>query len=118
MDETTNISVTDSILNSTKKILGLDASYDTFDVDIITHINSVFSVLTQLGVGPREGFAISDETAVWTDFLHDNVRLNIVKSYMYAKVRIMFDPPTSATVMQALNDTIKEFEFRANIEVN
>lgn len=119
MDETTRVSVTDSILNSTKKLLGLDASYDAFDADILIHINSVFSVLTQLGVGPAEGFSIADDTAVWSDFITDSdPRLNMVKSYMYAKVRSLFDPPSSGTVAQALNDSIKELEFRLNVQVD
>lgn len=119
MDETTQVSVTDSILTSVKKLLGLDASYDAFDADILIHINSVFSVLTQLGVGPRNGFSINDASAVWSDYITDeDPRLNMVKSYMYAKVRSLFDPPTSGTVAQALNDSIKEFEFRLNVQVD
>ena len=119
MDETTQVSVTDSILTSVKKLLGLDSSYDAFDADILIHINSVFSVLTQLGVGPRTGFSIVDDSAVWSDFIQDNdPRLNMVKSYMYAKVRSLFDPPTSSTVAQALSESIKEFEFRLNVQVD
>ena len=119
MDETTQVSVTDSILTSVKKLLGLDASYDAFDADILIHINSVFSILAQLGVGPDNGFSIVDASAVWSDFIPDSdPRLNMVKSYMYAKVRSLFDPPTSSTVAQALNDSIKEFEFRLNVQVD
>ena len=119
MDETTQVSASDSILTSVKKLLGLEASYNAFDADIIIHINSVFSVLTQLGVGARTGFSIVDDSAVWSDFIPDNdPRLNMVKSYMYAKVRSLFDPPTSSTVAQALSESIKEFEFRLNVQVD
>lgn len=82
-----------SILDSTKKLLGLGSDYTAFDLDIITHINSVFNTLQQLGVGPAEGFMIEDNTSVWGDFLGSNTLLNCVRSYMVMRVRLMFDPP-------------------------
>ncbi len=106
-----------SILLSTKKMLGIPAEHTQFDPDIIMHINSVFNILQQLGVGPEEGFSIEDDTAVWTDFINDT-NLNAVKTYMYAKVRIIFDPPTSGIVLGALQETIKEFEWRLNVQVD
>lgn len=107
----------DSILLSTKKMLGIPAEHTQFDPDIIMHINSVFNILQQLGVGPEEGFSISDDTAVWTDFV-DDANLNAVKSYMYAKVRLMFDPPTSGIVSQAVSEIVKELEWRLNVQVD
>lgn len=107
-----------SILNDTKKLLGLDPEYDNFDVDIIIHINSVFSVLAQLGVGPSEGFSIDDSSSTWADFIpSEDKRLNMVKSYMYAKVRLMFDPP-SGSHKDALENVCNEMEFRLNVQVD
>ena len=105
----------ESILNSVKKMLGLDAEYDAFDTEIIIHINSVFMILQQLGVGPETGFAISDDTAVWTDFIEDDVYLALVKSYMYLKVRMLFDPPQNSALLEAMNSQIAEFEWRLNV---
>lgn len=105
-----------SILTSTKKILGLDADYTAFDLDVITHINSVFSTLTQLGVGPVAGFMIEDETADWSDFIPiDDIQYNSVKTYMYLRVRMLFDPPSTSFVIAALNEQIKELEWRLNV---
>jgi hypothetical protein len=106
-----------SILTSTKKILGLDASYTAFDPDVTTHINSAFSTLTQLGVGPAEGFMIEDETAVWDDFLvmADDLQYNSIKTYVYLRVRMLFDPPSTSFVIAALNEQIKELEWRLNV---
>lgn len=105
----------ESILQSIKQMLGPSGSYDAFDPDIIMHINSTFMILQQAGVGPEEGFYIEDETAIWTDFSDDLMLVNGVKTYMYAKVRKVFDPPSSSTHMQALNDVINEFEWRLNV---
>ena len=107
---------TTSILLSTKKILGLEADYTAFDVDIIIHINSVFLTLTQLGLGPAEGFAIEDESAVWSDFLGDNLKLNAVKTYIYLRVRLIFDPPATGYVIDAMQNQVRELEFRLSVE--
>lgn len=105
-----------SILTGTKKILGLAEDYTAFDHDVITHINTAFSTLTQLGVGPAEGFMIEDETAVWTDFIiDDDLQYNSVKTYVYLRVRMLFDPPGTSFVITALNEQIKELEWRLNI---
>lgn len=109
--------LTQSILLSTKKMLGIPAEHTQFDPDIIMHINSVFDILNQLGVGPEEGFAIEDDTAVWTDYTTD-AGLNQVRSYMFAKVRMIFDPPTSGIVMGSLEKVISEMEWRLNVEVD
>lgn len=102
----------DSILISVKKLLGITAEYTHFDNDLIIHINSVFSILTQLGVGPSSGFSIHDEYAVWTDFLDEDPRLEMVKTYVHQKVRLMFDPPDRSSVADAVKRQIDELEFR------
>ena len=104
-----------SILISTKKILGIAEDYTVFDLDIITHINSAFSTLTQLGVGPAEGFMINDETEVWTDFIADDLQYNSVKSYVFLRVRQLFDPPTTSYLISASERQIQELEWRLNI---
>lgn len=106
--------MTDSILLTTKKALGLAEDYNVFDQDIIMHINSVFSNLATLGIGPEVGFEIEDETKTWNDFTSD-VRLNSVKSYTYLKVRLMFDPPTTSFVLNAIQEQLKELEWRMNV---
>jgi hypothetical protein len=103
-----------SILTSVKKILGIAEPYLAFDPDIIIHINSVFSTLQQLGIGPTEGFAIEDSEATWDEFLGTDLRLNNVKSYMYMRVRMMFDPPTTSYLIDAMKEQIRELEWRIN----
>ena len=106
----------DSVLISIKKLLGLAAENTDFDLDIIIHINSVFAILQQLGVGPDNGFYIEDDTATWADYFSEEApHLNMVKSYVGAKVRILFDPPVSSAVMESLNRICSEFEWRANV---
>ena len=108
----------DSILASIKKLLGVPEEYTQFDADIIMHINSVFLNLNQLGVGPEAGFAIENDSAEWSDFISDNVQLNAVKTYMYLKVKLLFDPPLSASVIESMNRTIAELEWRLNVVVD
>ena len=105
----------ESILDSIKKMLGISAEYTQFDQDIIMHINSAFMVLTQIGVGPSDGFAIADNTTTWDEFVDDIKKVAGVKSYMYAKVRVVFDPPTSSVVMESMNRVISEYEWRLNV---
>lgn len=105
----------ESILTSIKKLLGISEEYEHFDADIIMYINSVFSILTQLGVGPPEGFSISDSDATWDEFLTEDPRLEMVKSYMGMKVKLLFDPPLTSSVMEAANRSISEFEWRLNV---
>ena len=107
-----------SILNTIKKLLGQTEVYDHFDTDIIVHINSAFSSLTQLGVGPQDGFFIKDETDLWTDFIQDDKRLEFVKTYIYLKVKLVFDPPLSSSVLDAMNRQINELEWRLNVAVD
>lgn len=106
----------DNILSSIKKLLGIPTEETAFDSDIIMHINSVFMILNQLGIGPTNGFTISDDYALWSDFIPDGQNLELVKSYMYMKVRLMFDPPSSSAVLSAMEKTISEFEWRLNVQ--
>ena len=107
--------MTNSILDSTKKILGIEADYTAFDVDIITHINSVFSTLTQLGIGPEAGFMIEDAGPVWADFINSDLQLNAVKTYVFLRVRLLFDPPTTSYHINAIKEQIQELEWRLNV---
>lgn len=109
----------ESILTSVKKLLGITEDYEHFDTDLIIHINSVFMNLKQLGVGPTNGFRIEDKLATWQDFIpfDDAVQLDAVKTYMYAKVKLVFDPPASSAHTEALKEIIKEYEWRLNVEV-
>lgn len=108
----------ESILESVKKQLGIAAEYTHFDPDIIMHINSVFMVLNQLGVGPEEGFYIEDKSVLWEDYLDDPAQLQIVKSYLGLRVRLLFDPPASSTHMECIKQQIAEFEWRLNVAVD
>ena len=105
----------ESILNSTKKILGLADDYTPFDLDVITHINAAFSILDQLGVGPLGGFSIVDDTTTWSEFIVPDNQLHLVKTYVFLKVRMLFDPPTTSFLIEAMNNQIKEYEWRLNI---
>ena len=105
----------DSILTSIKKLLGITEEYEHFDTDLIIHINSVFMALTQIGVGPSEGFIIHDEDAIWSDFIQDPLKQQAVKTDVYLKVKLIFDPPLSSGAITAMNEQIKEYEWRLNI---
>lgn len=108
-----------SILYSVKKMMGLDPDYTPFDTDLIVHINSVIMVLRQLGVGPQSGYAITGPDETWSDYLGDDESLlEIVKSYIYLKVRTVFDPPSNSYVMDAIQKQISEYEWRLNVEVD
>lgn len=103
-----------SILKSVKKILGLDAADTSFDLDVLTHVNNAFSTLHQLGLGPSDGFMVEDDTAVWADYGEVDRILNQVKTYVYLKTRIAFDPPTTSYLIGALEKQIQEHEWRLN----
>ena len=105
----------ESILTSIKKLLGIAEEYEHFDPDIIMHINSVFMILNQIGVGPSEGFTIEDETSVWTDFIPETSNLEAVKTYVHLKVKLLFDPPLSSAVIESINRMISELEWRLNV---
>lgn len=105
----------DSILTTIKKLLGITEEYTQFDMDIIMHINSVLMTLSQLGVGPVGGFSITDASAVWRDFLHDSRNFECVKSYIYLKVKMLFDPPSSSAVIESMERSMSEMEWRLNL---
>lgn len=108
--------ITDSILTSIKKMLGITEECTDFDADLIIHINSVLMILTQIGVGPSEGFFIEDKEDFWDDFLEDDIeQLEAVKTFVYLKVRLIFDPPSSSAVAESFNRTISELEWRLHI---
>lgn len=104
----------DSILTSTKKTLGLTEDYTAFDLDILMHINSVFTTLCQLGIGPEDGYEIESAEDVWSDFINDK-RLNSIKTYMSLRVRLIFDPPATSFLQEAMRNQIQELEWRLNV---
>ena len=106
-----------SILTSIKKLLGITEEYEHFDPDIIMHINSAFMILNQLGVGPEEGFFIKDKSSTWDEFLSGS-NLEAVKTYVYLKVKLLFDPPLSSTVIEAIKSQISELEWRLNVSTD
>lgn len=113
-----NEEVQDSILLSVRKMIGPSEDYDYFDKDLIIHINSVFNILQQMGLGTESGFAITGTEETWEDFksatgVTDNI-IEMAKSYMYLKVRVQFDTPTGA-VLGAFQEQIKEYEWRLSV---
>jgi hypothetical protein len=104
-----------SILSSVKKALGIEEAYTAFDPDVLMHINTVFSTLNQLGIGPEDGFMIEDAEPTWDAFLDDDYRLNSVKSYVYLRVRLLFDPPATSYLIEAMRKQVEEFEWRLNV---
>ncbi len=102
----------ESILTSIKKLLGIEEQYEQFDPDIIICINTALAALAQIGAVPGTGYSITDKTAVWTDILGDDKRLELVKSYVHLRVRLLFDPPPSSSVIEVINKTIAELEWR------
>lgn len=107
----------DSILTSIKKLLGIVEDYEQFDPDIIAHINNVFMTLTQIGVGPSDGFVITDKSSEWSDFVQDTstMKAEWIKSYVYMKVRLIFDPPSNNAVTEQFNKSIEELEWRFSV---
>lgn len=103
-----------SILNDTKKILGIDSTYDVFDQDIITFINAAFSVVNQLGVGPDAGFYVTDETDEWVDIGVSDKLEKLLQTYVYLRVRMLFDPPSMSFLVDSMNNQLKEYEWRLN----
>lgn len=104
-----------SILEDIKKMLGVVDN--NFDTDIIIHINSTFMILNQLGIGPLDGFSISDSNKKWIDYIPDKTNLDGIKTYIYLKVKLIFDPPINSTVIESINKTITELEWRLNLNV-
>lgn len=106
----------ESILTSIKKMLGITEDYEHFDEDLIIHINSVFSILTQLGVGPPNGFSITGSNETWNEFMQDSPRLSFVKTFVELKVRLIFDPPLNSSVTDSINNQLSELEWRIFVE--
>lgn len=107
-----------SILDSVKKDLGIMPDYTYFDPDIIMGINSAFSILTQLGVGPSSGFSITDNTTLWSDYIPDDPHLEMVKTYVSKKTKQFFDPPSTGPIAEAHERVLKEMKWRINIAVD
>lgn len=105
----------ESILNSIKKLLGIAEDYNYFDQDIIMDINAALMILTQLGVGPSNGFLISDDTDTWNDFANNGGNLGSIQSYVYMKVKLMFDPPQNSFTVDSMTKLVNEFEWRLNV---
>jgi hypothetical protein len=107
--------VAQSILTSTKKMLGLLEDDTSFDLDIMLHINSVLAVLNQVGIGPEEGFTIEDSAPTWEAFVGTDKTKSLVKSYVYLKVRLLFDPPATSFAIESFKEQIGELEWRLNV---
>ena len=105
----------ESILDSIKKLIGIEDTETYFDSDIVTGVNSAFSSLNQIGIGPDDGFSISDNTKVWNNYLTDVRTLELVKSYVHLKTKLLFDPPSSSSIVEIINKEISEFEWRLNV---
>ena len=106
----------ENILDSIKKLLGIPEDYTAFDQDIMIHINSVFMILSELGVGPSNGYSLKDGTEKWGDFISDDENLEGIKTYVYMKVKTIFDPPLNSAVLASMKELISEFEWRINNE--
>ena len=108
----------DSILMTIRKLVCGDPYADHFDNDLIVHINACFSILNQLGVGPENGFVVTDETQSWSSYSDNDRILNMVKTYITLKVRVIFDPPLTSSVLEAMNKEISQLEWRLNVAVD
>lgn len=108
----------ESILTSIKKVLGIHEEDTSFDVDIIIHINTVIMILRQMGIGPAKGFSITSSKDTWADYLSDISLIEAVKTYIALKVRLIFDPPASSAIIEAINRTISELEWRLNVQAD
>lgn len=108
----------DSILMTIRKLVCGNPYADHFDTNLLVHINACFSILNQLGVGPENGFVVTDETQSWSSYIADNYRLNMVKTYVSLKVQKIFDPPLTSSVLEAMDKEISELEWRLNVAVD
>ena len=106
----------DSILLSIRKLIGLGIDNNAFDVDLIIDINAAMMILYQLGVGPSRPYSITGESETWNDFFADDEQLSLVQTYIYLKTRLMFDPPTTGVLHQAMERQVQEFEWRLNVQ--
>ena len=108
----------DSILTTIKKLLGIAEDDTSYDTDVMININMALNVLFQLGVGPETGFSITGNTETWSDYISDMSKLEMIKTYIYLKVKLIFDPPQSSRVIESIENQIKELEWRANVQVD
>ena len=108
----------DSILMTIRKLVCGDPYANHFDTDLLVHINACFSILNQLGVGPESGFVVTDETQSWSSYVADNRTLNMVKTYVTLKVKKIFDPPLTSSVLEAMDKEISQLEWRLNVAVD
>ena len=108
----------DSILTSIKKMLGITEEYTHFDTDIIIHINTIFMTLNQLGIGSSSGFKIEDDSTIWSEYIDEDSDLEAVKTYIYLKVKLLFDPPLSSSVIEVMKQSIAELEWRLNVQTS
>lgn len=108
----------DSILMTIRKLVCGDPYADHFDNDLLVHINACFSILNQLGVGPEDGFVVTDDTQSWSSYIADNRILNMVKTYVTLKVKKIFDPPLTSSVLEAMDKEISQLEWRLNVAVD
>ena len=107
----------DSILTSIKRLLSIEEGYEHFDQELIIHINSVFMVLNQLGIGDKSGFSITGKDETWVNLLQKRKDLDAIKTYVYLKVRLVFDPPQNSFLVESINKQCTELEWRLNVEV-
>lgn len=112
-----SINYNGSILNTIKKLLNIDSSENSFDTDIIIQINSSFTILRQLGIGPKEGFRITGSNEQWSSFIDNDEMLDAVKTFVYLKVKLAFDPPLNSSLLESFERQIKELEWRLNVSV-
>lgn len=105
----------DNILNSIKKLLGINPEFTEFDQDLMIHINSVFMILNQIGIGPKEGFALETGLERWEEYINKKNE-NAVRSYVFLKVKLLFDPPTSSALIESIRTSIAELEWRLYLE--
>lgn len=108
--------ISNSILETIKKLIGIDKDYGVFDLDLITAINSSFMILNQLGVGPARPFSIRNSSATWSDFFQDDETFELAKTYIYLRTKLLFDPPTSGVLHEAVERQISEFEWRMKVQ--
>ena len=108
--------LSDSILTSEKKMLGIEEDYEEFDPELIVYINTIFGTLEQLGIRSGDKFRIQDKFTTWTDYLDDYEMIDEIKSYMYLRLRLLFDPPSNSFIVNSFDDQIKEFEWRINVK--
>lgn len=110
------VPIKDSILQSIKKLLGISADCKDFDSDIIMHINTVFMILNQLGVGPSKVYSIENDQNVWSEFIDESLDYEAIKTYIHLKVKLIFDPPLSTATIEAIKSSINELEWRLNVQ--